>query len=86
MSLEQLREEIDAIDEQLVKLFVKRMGVSAKVAEYKKQNGLAVQDSSREGCVLERVATLAGKEWEAQVQDLYVKMLEISRAYQNSRL
>ncbi len=86
MSLEQLREEIDAIDEQLVKLFVERMGVSAKVAEYKRQNGKPVRDPSRERALLQKVSELAGEELESQTRVLYNLILSLSRSYQNHRL
>ena len=35
MEIKALREQIDAIDEELVHLFVKRMNISAQVADYK---------------------------------------------------
>ena len=37
MELKDLRNEIDAIDDELVRLFVKRMECSAQVADYKKE-------------------------------------------------
>ena len=36
MELSEIRKDIDAIDEELVKLFCDRMALSAKVADYKK--------------------------------------------------
>ena len=35
MELSELREQIDNIDKELVKLFIERMNCSASVAEYK---------------------------------------------------
>ena len=35
MNLDELRLEIDKIDDELIKLFEKRMEVSAKIGEYK---------------------------------------------------
>ena len=83
MNIEELRQEIDTIDEQLVDLFVKRMGVSAQVAEYKKQNGRAVLDPSRERRLLERVSELAGEDLESQTRVLYNVILSLSRSHQN---
>ena len=62
MEIEELRREIDGIDEELVRLFVKRMGVSAQVAEYKREKGLPVRNPQRERQLLERVSELAGEE------------------------
>ncbi len=83
MSMDELRQEIDAIDEQLVELFVKRMGVSAQVAAEKKQSGRAVLDPARERRLLERVSELAGEELESQTRVLYNLILSLSRSYQN---
>ena len=43
-----LREKIDSIDEQLVRLFAERMETAAKIAEYKKEHGIPVLDRKRE--------------------------------------
>ena len=86
MGMDELRQEIDAIDEQLVQLFVKRMGVSAQVADIKKESGRAVLDPARERRLLERVSELAGEELESQTRVLYNLILSLSRSYQNHRL
>lgn len=83
MGIEELRSEIDSIDEELVRLFVKRMGVSAQVAEYKKTSGRAVLDPSRERQLLQRVSELAGAELESQTRVLYNLILNLSRSHQN---
>ena len=48
MNLDELRKEIDKIDNEMIKLFEKRMDVAVKIAEYKKKNGLKVLDSARQ--------------------------------------
>ena len=42
MDLNELRQEIDQIDDQLVKLFCQRMDVAARVADYKRENNLPI--------------------------------------------
>ncbi len=86
MSIEELRGEIDAIDEQLVALFTKRMDVSAKVAAYKKETGKPITDSARERELLERVSELAGEQYESQARTLYHSLLSISRSYQHQAM
>ena len=44
----QLRQEIDEIDQEMVRLFEKRMDVSRRVAEYKIANGKKILDRGRE--------------------------------------
>ncbi len=86
MELKELREEIDGIDRELVELFKKRMGVSAAVAEYKRQNGMAVLDPSRERALLAKISELSGEEFEEYSRILYSTILDVSRAYQHSKL
>ena len=86
MELKELREEIDVIDRELVELFKKRMGVSAAVAEYKRQNGMAVLDPSRERALLAKISELSGEEFEEYSRILYSTILDVSRSYQHSKL
>ena len=71
MDIEQLRKEIDGIDKELVALFVKRMGVAAEVAAYKRETGKPVLDPERERMLLQKVSDLAGEDMESQTRILY---------------
>ena len=51
-----LREQIDSIDAQIVKLLCERFGVVKNVAEYKKEHGLEVLQKNREAEVLKNIA------------------------------
>ena len=42
MELNELRNQIDKVDDQIVQLFVERMGLSAQIADYKKENKLPI--------------------------------------------
>ena len=48
MELNDLRKEIDAIDDELVSLFAKRMDVSARIAGVKKEKSLPIFVPARE--------------------------------------
>ena len=85
MDLKEIRNQIDQIDDQLVKLFVERMGLSAKVAEYKKQNNLPIYVPAREREILQDVATKAGPEMANYTRVLYSMMFELSRSYQQKK-
>ena len=82
-NIEELRTEIDAIDEQLVPLFVKRMGVSADIAAHKKESGKAILDPQRERQLLDKVSEMAGEDMESQTRILYNLLLSLSRSYQS---
>ena len=48
MELKDYRQELDSIDDEMIKLFTRRMKTAADIAEYKKEHGLPVLDSKRE--------------------------------------
>ncbi len=85
MDLNELRLEIDKIDDQLVRLFVERMEVSARIADYKKENGLPIFVPAREADKLLDVAQKAGPEMEVYTKVLYSMLFELSRGYQSQR-
>ena len=86
MELSELRSQIDSIDRELVELFKRRMNVSANVAEYKRQTGMNVLDTSRERALLNKVSELSGEEFEEYTRTLYATILDLSRSYQHKRL
>ena len=85
MDIQDLRKEIDAIDDELVRLFVKRMGISAQVAEYKKAHQLPIFVPAREREILKDVAEKAGAELGDYTRVLYSMIFELSRSYQSKR-
>lgn len=85
MDLTELRKEIDRIDEELVGLFCQRMGVSSKVADYKRATGSPIYHPGREREILKRVAQKAGPEMENYTRVLYSMLFELSRSYQSKR-
>ena len=86
MELSELREKIDSIDTQLVKLFTERMGVSALVAESKRQTGKAVFDPVREREIIRKLTENLDEETANHVSVLYNSIFEISRAKQSKLL
>ena len=57
-SLEEMRKELDVIDDQITTLYERRMKVCEGVAEYKIKNGRKVFDKTREN---EKLAAVAEK-------------------------
>ena len=86
MEIKELRNQIDKIDEQLVELFKQRMGVSARVTEYKREHNMPVLDATRERELLARISTLAGEDMEEYARVLYATILDLSRSYQHKNL
>ena len=83
MDLQNLREQIDSVDEQLVKLFVERMTLSSQIANFKKEHNLPIYVPTREREKLQEVAKLAGTDMENYTRVLYSMIFELSRSYQS---
>lgn len=83
MELNELRNEIDQIDDELVKLFARRMDVSARIAGVKKEKSLPIFVPAREREKLSDVAEKAGPALSNYTRVLYSMLFELSRAYQN---
>ena len=48
MELQELRNEINRIDDEMLALLGRRLAVCRSIAEYKRANGLPVRDAARE--------------------------------------
>ena len=82
MDLTTLRQEIDAIDRELVDLFCRRMDVTKRVGEYKQTHGIPVLDQERERQVLQNKGELSGDELRPAVITLYQTIMALSRRQQ----
>lgn len=81
--LKRLRDQIDEVDEDIVKLFEKRMSLSEDVAEYKRSIGKPVLDTKRQKEKVEKVRSLAHSDFNAQgVESLFNQLMTISRMRQ----
>lgn len=80
--LEILRSEIDAIDKELLPLFLKRMECAHKVADYKRKNNMPVLDRVREQQILDHKMTLVKPENAKSVRSFYSNMMKLSRIAQ----
>ena len=83
MELKDYRNQIDAIDNELVRLFVARMNLSAQVANYKKEHNLPIYVPTREREILLDVAEKAGPDMSTYTRVLYSMLFELSRSYQS---
>ncbi|MBO5473098.1 MAG: prephenate dehydratase [Lachnospiraceae bacterium] len=87
MDLLDLRNQLDRIDEQIVKLYEERMDVCSQVADYKIETGRKVFDKTREEEKLRRVKALTHNEFNAHgVQELFEQIMSMSRKLQYNKL
>ncbi len=80
-----VRNDIDRIDWQLLRLFIERMRCSERVAEIKRAAGIPVLNAAREQVILDRVRGEAGEYGDSAVA-LYSAIMSISRARQHTML
>ena len=82
--MDEAREIINRVDEQMAKLFLERMDAVKTVYEYKQENGLPILDPKREAAVIERnAATVEDEMLKAYYIDYLKDVMAISRAYQH---
>lgn len=84
MELQDLRREIDKIDDEILQLFVRRMGVAAQIAVYKKENNLPVFAPTREQEKLADITRKAGADMADFACALYETVFELSRTHQSN--
>ncbi|MEO0877905.1 MAG: chorismate mutase, partial [Bacteroidota bacterium] len=58
--IDDLRQRIDELDDELLKLLGSRMQVAEKIGEYKKRNNIAILQTSRWNEILDQVVAKAG--------------------------
>lgn len=81
--LEQYRKDIDAIDQELTRLFELRLNTVLKVGDYKKQHDLPVLDASREQAVIEKnIGRLKDPRFEPEVTQFFRSMMDITKETQ----
>ena len=60
MELSEIREKINAVDDQLLDLFLQRMDLSEEVAAYKNEHHQPILNKQREREILAKVAEKSG--------------------------
>lgn len=83
LDLQELRKEIDRIDNQIVELFEKRMSIAENVAKFKIETGKPVFDKLREEQKLLTLSAKAHTDFNnCGIQELYQQIMCISRKRQ----
>ena len=87
MNLDEIRVDIDALDNQLIDLLEKRMHLVSQVATCKKMTGGRVLDNTRELIILEKVAShVQDPIFTETIVNTFKDILKHSRYYQESAL
>ncbi len=81
MELSDIRAKIDAVDDQLLSLFLQRMDLAEEVAAYKNEHHLPILNKQRERAVLAKVTERAGAR-ERYAYHLFSTLFELARSRQ----
>ncbi len=80
--LDKYREEIDMIDNQIIKLLDERFQVTKKVGEYKQKHNIKVLNKGREEAIVNRIKDMNLTN-EDQILELYSYMMDVSKRQQD---
>ncbi len=84
MDLQNMRKQIDKIDDELLRLFKERMGIVLSIAEFKKENNTAITNATREREILERMTNAAGDDLAIEAKMFFTTLFDLSKSHQRS--
>ena len=87
MDLASIRQEIDQIDDHIVKLLEERMNLVEGVVAYKKASGKPILDSKREEVIFEKVRNrVTNKSYQETIVSTFSDILKRSCDYQDQNI
>ena len=82
MDLKEIRGQIDAIDDEIARLYKQRIELALGVAENKIKDGLPVENRERENQIIARVTADFPEDTKLYCKQVFETMFETSKAYQ----
>ncbi len=82
MTLDEVRQQIDQVDNEIRRLFTERMGLADQVARIKAQTGDSIYKPEREAVILENQSKDMAPEIVSEYKALVKRIMEVSRKYQ----
>ena len=83
LDLKELRLKLDDIDNEILDLLESRVAICREIGNYKRENGIAVLDTSREEEKLKALEEIAGFESKIYVRELFQTIMDIAKEHQN---
>lgn len=85
--LEELRREIDRLDDEILRLIAQRLERVLAVGDYKREHAVAVYDPERERRILERLVAQAPAPLEPDiVRRVFERVIDESRRAEQARV
>lgn len=82
--LDALRRELDRADRELFAAFARRMYISGKIGDYKREHAMPIYDAAREKEKLSRISCTAPEGLGEYYAKLYTALARLSREYQGA--
>ena len=86
MDLNEIRKDIDAIDDQIVKLLEQRSQLAVDVAKYKKEHNMQVMQQGREQFIIDRVRDAVCDEMKSTAEIAFTTIMDLSKCRQHHLL
>lgn len=86
LDLNEIRKQIDGLDDSLKRDFLDRMALTSEVAEYKREHQLPVTNSSRERDIISRLTLDTDDETSGYIKILFNTLFDVSKAHQRRLL
>lgn len=86
MTLDEVRKQIDICDDKIAAAYAERMDLVKTVAEIKKSNGIATENTERERAILYRVTANFPEERKLFAKQVFEKIFDTSKAFQSEYL
>ncbi len=83
VTLDDLREEIDAVDSEIARLFSKRVNIAEQVAKVKKDSGIPIKNTAREREIINRLTADCPEYMIGYTKTLFSTIFDISRSHQS---
>lgn len=81
--LELLRQEIDIIDDELMQLFIKRMQIAEKIARFKFENNIKIENKNREDEINAKIENHSIDVVRRYYKIVAASLIKASKEYQN---
>lgn len=81
--LENMRKEIDKIDNKLANLLSQRFHIVEEICKYKKENGIEIEDINREKKVINNILSGKNSKDFHTLKEIFFKIFELSKKFQN---
>ncbi len=86
MDIDNIRQEIDQLDNELLRIFNARAALALKIGEVKKERGLAVYDPAREKSIFARMQSAnTGPLDDGAIIRLFERVIDESRRLERLR-